>query len=338
MSRKRVLTILVGVIFLVVIFLSLGVGLFMISPAGREGRDQVIVIKEGQTLREVANELEERTIISSKTLFLLWAKIMGYGRQIKSGEYVLNSAMPPVRIFEKLTKGMILTHPITIPEGFTREQIARLLAAKGLVEENRFLSLTNAPSLLERLGIPGPSMEGYLYPDTYHFGRGISELSIIETMVKRFWQLVGPLKRRIEEAGMTLKDVITLASIVEKETGLGEERPIIASVFLNRLKRGMRLESDPTVIYGIEDFNGNLTRRDLARRTPYNTYVVKGLPPGPIANPGLESIMAVLYPAETDYLYFVSRNDGSHHFSKTLAEHNRAVRLYQKKRKGRQKK
>ncbi|MBW2030937.1 MAG: endolytic transglycosylase MltG [Deltaproteobacteria bacterium] len=336
MSRKRVLTILVGVVFLVFIFLSLGVGLFMISPAGREGRDQVIVIKEGQTLREVAHELEEKAIISSKTLFLLWAKIMGYGRQIKSGEYALNSAMPPVRIFEKLTKGMILTHPVTIPEGFTREQIARLLAVKGLVEEDRFLGLTNAPSLLERLGIPGPTMEGYLYPDTYHFGRGISELSIIETMVKRFWQLVGPLKRRTEEAGMTLKDVITLASIVEKETGLGQERPIIASVFLNRLKKGMRLESDPTVIYGIENFNGNLTRKDLARRTPYNTYVVKGLPPGPIANPGLESIMAVLYPADTDYLYFVSRNDGSHHFSKTLAGHNRAVRLYQKKRKAQQ--
>ncbi|MBW1996556.1 MAG: endolytic transglycosylase MltG [Deltaproteobacteria bacterium] len=335
MSGKRLLIILSGIVFLLAIFLSLGVGLFMISPAEKGGKDQVIVVEEGQTLREVANELEEKYIISSKTLFLLWAKIMGYGRRIKSGEYVLNSAMPPVRIFEKLTKGMILTHPVTIPEGFTRAQIARLLATKGLVDERKFLSLTSDPSLLEDFGISGPSLEGYLYPDTYHFGKGISGLSIIETMVKRFWQMVGPLKKRVEERGMTLSEVITLASIVEKETGLGEERPIIASVFLNRLKKGMRLESDPTVIYGIENFSGNLTRKDLARRTPYNTYVIRGLPPGPIANPGLESIMAVLYPAETDYLYFVSRNDGSHHFSKTLTEHNKAVRLYQKRGKGR---
>jgi UPF0755 protein len=139
----------------------------------------------------------------------------------------------------------------------------------------------------------------------------------------------------MDRVGMNLPELITLASIVEKETGLAEERPTIASVFLNRLKKGMRLESDPTVIYGIKDFDGNLTRKDLNRATPYNTYIIRGLPPGPIANPGLEAIRAVLYPAQTDYLYFVSRNDGSHHFSKTLSEHNKAVQIYQKRGKRR---
>ena len=161
---------------------------------------------------------------------------------------------------------------------------------------------------------------------------GLSPVSILDAMIKRFRQIIEPLKARIGVLDMTLDDVITLASIVEKETGKAEERPLIASVFLNRLKRGMRLESDPTVIYGIEEFNGNLTKDDLAEPTSYNTYIIRGLPPGPIANPGLESIKAVLYPAKTDYLFFVSRNDGSHQFSKTLKEHNRAVRMYQKKR------
>ena len=144
--------------------------------------------------------------------------------------------------------------------------------------------------------------------------------------------MVGPLKERAEETGMKMEDVIILASIVEKETGRGEERPIIASVFINRLRRKMRLESDPTVIYGIEDFDGNLTRKDLSHRTPYNTYVIHGLPQGPIANPGLESIKGVLYPADTQYLYFVSKNDGSHYFSTNLQEHNKAVQQYQKTR------
>ena len=157
-------------------------------------------------------------------------------------------------------------------------------------------------------------------------------MTVLDTMVKRFRQAVAPFAEKAKSMGMTLEDVLTLASIVEKETGRPEERPVIASVFLNRLRLGMRLESDPTVIYGIENFDGDLKRKDLSEKSPYNTYVIRGLTPGPIANPGLESIQAVIEPARTDYLYFVSRNDGSHHFSKTLAEHNRAVEIYQKRK------
>ena len=201
---------------------------------------------------------------------------------------------------------------------------------KTLVGKQQFLSLANDPALLEQYGVTGPSLEGYLYPDTYHLARGISASTAIDTMVNRFWEVVSPLRKRAEDVGMKMEDVIILASIVEKETGLAEERPTIASVFLNRLKRGMRLESDPTVIYGLKDFDGNLTREDLMKATHYNTYIIRGLPPGPIANPGLEAIKAVLFPAKTDYLYFVSKNDGSHHFSRTLSEHNKAVQIYQK--------
>jgi len=270
-------------------------------------------------------------VITHKPFFLVWARLMGYSKKIKAGEYRLGPSMSPLRILDILTKGAIITHSVTIPEGFTRVQIAALLSDKALVNKEEFLSLTADPEVLGEYGVTGPNLEGYLYPDTYQFGRGLSAKSIIGVMVRRFREITAPFRARAEEMGMTMAKVVTLASIVEKETGLEEERPLIASVFLNRMKAGMRLESDPTVIYGIEDFGGNLTRKDLATRTSYNTYVIRGLPPGPIANPGREAIKAVLYPAETDYLYFVSKNDGSHYFSKILSEHNRAVKLYQKK-------
>ncbi len=333
--RKRRVFISFGLLFLAALFVCAASGLFFITPADKAGNTQVVIVREGLSLKEVAGELDRERIIKNKALFELWAELLGYSRKIKAGEYELGSHMPPKRILEKLIRGEVITYPVTVPEGFTVAQISQLLHEGGLIDKQEFLSLINDPALLRRYGISAPSFEGYLYPETYHFARGISARSTIDAMVGRFWQVVSPLKARMDEVGMSLPEVITLASIVEKETGLAEERPTIASVFLNRLKRGMRLESDPTVIYGLEKFDGNLTRRDLNRATPYNTYIIRGLPPGPIANPGLEAIKAVLYPAKTDYLYFVSRNDGSHHFSKTLSAHNKAVQIYQKRGRGR---
>ena len=240
--------------------------------------------------------------------------------------------MAPITILEKLRKGVVVLHAVTIPEGFTMEQIGDLLAAKGLVQKEVFLRLANNPRALGAYGVTASNLEGYLFPDTYHFSRGLNPSTLIDAMVKRFWQMVGPFRERADAIGLSMGEVVILASIVEKETGEPTERPTIASVFLNRLSRGMRLESDPTVIYGLKDFDGNLRKNDLTKETPYNTYVIKGLPPGPIASPGLDAIKAILYPAQTDYLYFVSKNDGSHYFSKTLAEHNRAVGIYQKKK------
>lgn len=332
---KRSLIIFTGFVSLVAVILIMGFGLFFVKPAEKGGAHQFIIVREGMSLNEAADELERKGLITDDTLFILWAKLMGYSRKIKAGEYRLSSGMAPIRILEILTRGIIITHPVTIPEGFSRVQIAELLDRKELVDRERFLSVTDQPLFLKKYMISGPSLEGYLYPDTYQFGRGLSADSVIDTMIRRFRKLIEPFNRAIEESGMTLEQVVTLASIVEKETGRAEERPVIASVFLNRIKKGMRLESDPTVIYGLKGFNGNLTREDLSRPTPYNTYVIRGLPPGPIANPGLEAIKAVLYPARTDYLYFVSKNDGSHHFSRTLKEHNRAVMIYQVRRRSR---
>jgi UPF0755 protein len=331
-TRTRLVFISIGLFFLVVVFLSLGFAFFLMSPADKGGADQVFIVKEGSSLKEVAGDLETRGLITNKTLFVLWTRVKGYGKDIRAGEYSLSPAMAPVQLLEILRKGLVILYPVTIPEGFTRDQIADALAAKGLADKKRFLELTRDKTLLRQYGISGPTFEGYLFPDTYHFSRGMPTSAVLDTMVKRFKQVVSPLVDKSQGTGMKFEEVVILASIVEKETGKPEERPLIASVFLNRLRLGMRLESDPTVIYGIENFDGDLKKKDLTERTPYNTYVIHGLTPGPIANPGLESIKAVMDPARTDYLYFVSRNDGSHHFSKSLAEHNRAVEMYQKRK------
>jgi len=337
-SPKKLIFFGLGLSFLVGVFLLFGFGHYLISPAGKGGRDLLFVVPEGASLKEVVLDLEEKKIISNKSLFLLWARLSGYSRIIKAGEYCLNSGMPPVKILAILGKGAVISHMVTIPEGFTSAQIAELLGKKGLVEKGEFLLLAGDQDLVRRYGIAGAGLEGYLYPDTYRFYRGMTALSVVDVMVKRFKEVTAPFVERAEQLGMAFEDIVALASIVEKETGLAEERPVIASVFLNRLKRGIRLESDPTVIYGLTGFNGNLTRKDLSKPTPYNTYLIPGLPPGPIANPGLDAIKAVLFPAKTNYLYFVSKNDGSHYFSRTLAEHNRAVMIYQKKRRTRRKK
>ena len=336
-SRKKLIFFVVALFSLFGISLSIGLGLFLITPADKEGEEQVFVVEQGLPFEDVAGKLERRKIITNKNLLIFWARVRGYSREIKAGEYTLSSKLTPVKVLEKLRRGWVVTHPVTIPEGLTSEQIAELLAGKGLVNKVKFLSLTEDPSVVSRYGISGQSLEGYLYPDTYLFARGLAASAVIDVMVKRFWELVQPHRKRADEIGMKIEEIVILASIVEKETGRPDERPVIASVFLNRLKKGMRLESDPTVIYGLEEFDGNLKKRDLVRMTPYNTYLVKGLTPGPISNPGLESMKAVLYPAQTDYLYFVSKNDGTHHFSITFSEHSRAVEIYQKKRKRRPK-
>lgn len=301
------------------------------SPAGFDQKEETFIVKKGCGLKSVAIELETRKLIKSKDLFIFWALLKGGSRDIKAGEYSLNQSMSPVTIFTILASGAVKTHPLTIPEGLAAEQIADILAQKCLVDKREFMALAMDINLAASYHIDGQSLEGYLFPDTYLLSRDMGARQIIDLMIKRFWDIFSNLKKG-HETPMSLREIVTLASIVEKETGLAEERPLIASVFLNRLKRRMRLESDPTVIYGLKDFDGNLTKKDLQSPSPYNTYRNRGLPPGPIANPGRESLKAVINPAQTDYLYFVSRNDGSHYFSTTLREHNRAVIRYQKRR------
>ena len=233
-------------------------------------------------------------------------------------------------MLSKMTKGEVIQYVVTIPEGFSVNQIADLLEEKRLVNREVFIQATEDPAFIRTLSVPHQRLEGYLFPDTYHFTRHLKPETMIKAMVLRWKQTVsGEYEARAKELGMPMHQVLTLASVIEKETARPRERPLISGVFYNRLRRNIPLQSDPTVIYDLHQFDGDLRKADLSIESPYNTYVVVGLPPGPIANPGKAAIHAALYPASTDYLYFVSRNDGSHAFSTTLAEHNQAVQKYQ---------
>jgi len=219
---------------------------------------------------------------------------------------------------------------LTIPEGYSLAEISLAAEQVGLGPSGAFLQAAHDRSLAARLNIPADSFEGFLFPDTYRVPIDTVPEELITMMANRFrFVFDETMQKRLAGSGMSLLEAVTLASIVEKEAAQDSERPFIAAVFLNRLKKGMRLEADPTILYGVRPLGGPPIRRsEIKRKTPYNTYVIRGLPPGPIANPGLASIRAVLYPAETDHLYFVARNDGTHQFSSTLKEHNRAVRQY----------
>ncbi len=328
---KRFLLLSLLVLFLFAACFAGWMAYALFTPGMEQGKDQFFIVKEGQTLAEVAAGLERSGILTASFPLILWGKAQGFDKRIKAGEYNLNARMNAVEILERLTKGTVLTYSVTIPEGFTVRQIADLLHEKGLCDKETFLSSVHESPAGEGETAAVADLEGYLYPDTYRVARGTAPASIVGMMVDRFLEMTGPYREKMEESGMTIHEIVTLASMVEKEAGNAAERPVIAGVFFNRLKRGMRLQSDPTVIYGIKNFNGNLTRVDLRRPGPYNTYTQKGLPPGPIANPGIDAIRAVLNPSDTDFLYFVSKNDGTHHFSKTLQEHNSAVRKYQKR-------
>ncbi len=297
-----------------------------------KARPKLIFIPPGTSFKEIANLLANRGLIKSKLGFTLEAYRLGVIDKLKAGEYELAPNLSPAEILRRLAAGKVVTHFVTIPEGYNLYEIARLLDKAGLCPREEFLTLARDPSFLKELGLPGPTAEGFLFPDTYAFSRGLSCRAIMASMVRRFWEVWKDFAPRAEELGLSLKDVITLASIVEKEAVLPRERPLIAGVFWNRLKRGMPLQADPTVRYATKKFYRRLRKRDLKTRNPYNTYLYRGLPPGPICNPGRDSIRAVLYPAKTDYLYFVAKGDGTHHFSRTLREHERAVDLYQRKR------
>jgi UPF0755 protein len=292
--------------------------------------EQLVVVQSGQGFKPLSASLYQKGIILSPVKFRLFARIRGYDKHIKAGEYMLSSAMTPEKILETMVDGKVLLHRLTIPEGYNLRQIARAVENAGFATEADFLKAADDPDFVHAKGIDAQTFEGYLYPDTYYFPKGFTPENIISAMVKRFWSVFKPeWKERAKTLGMTIHQVITLASIIEKETAVADERPIISSVFHNRLKRNMRLESDPTVIYGMGDYNGNITRKDLERPTPYNTYTKKGLPPGPISNTGAKAIEAALYPADGKFLYFVSKNNGTHHFSTNFKDHSRAVRKYQ---------
>jgi UPF0755 protein len=309
------------------------------APAQANNSKEVVInVRQGQTLKTTADLLHQNSIIKNPLKLIIIARIKGYDKHLKAGEYLLSAAMTPRQILEIMVKGEVQLHKLTVPEGYNSRQIAELVAQAGFGTGEEFNRLASDPDLAREMGIEAATFEGYLFPDTYFFPRDVTVKKIISTMVQRFRSVFKPeWKERAKSFGFTVHQVVTLASIIEKETGAPVERPIISSVFHNRLKKKMRLESDPTVIYGIKNFDGNLTRKHLQTRTPYNTYKIKGLPVGPIANPGRASLEAALFPKETSYIYFVSKKDSTHHFSTNLKEHNRAVRKYQLRRKRKKK-
>ena len=294
-------------------------------PAGA-----TLIVRECETLATVATRLERAGVIRSALVFRTQARLAGVDRRLQPGEYHFSAPLGAAALRELLATGG--TRPeVTIPEGLTVRDIAALLAREGYGPAESFLCVADDPDFLLAAGVPGPQLEGFLFPDTYRLTPVMSPSEIFGVMVRRFHERYDAERyRRAAARGMSVNEVLTLASIVEKESALATERPLIAGVFYNRLHLGMPLQSDPTLIYAIPNFNGDLTRADLARQSTYNTYLIAGLPPGPIANPGLAAIDAVLAPTETPFLYFVSRNDGSHAFAATLPEHNRNVARYQK--------
>ncbi len=301
------------------------------TPAGEETSERSFAVEPGEALVSIARRLEAQGLIRSALGFRWLARLEEAERRIQAGEYALSPSLSPREILSRFLHGRVRLYRLTIPEGWTIPQIAAVVEKTGLAPAEEFVALARDPALAKKLGIPADSLEGYLFPETYFFPRGAGVRRILQTMVERFHAAYPPeWDEQASRLGLSRHEAVTLASIIEKETGDPAERPLIAAVFHNRLKRGMRLETDPTVIYGLGDFDGNLTRRHLETPTPYNTYLIRGLPPGPIANPGKASLHAALFPAPTPFLYFVSRNDGTHHFSTTYEEHQRAVRFYQR--------
>jgi UPF0755 protein len=293
--------------------------------------DEIIIhVKPGRPFNATTKLLHEAGVIQSPFRFNLIARIKGYDKRLQAGEYLLSGSMSPLMILGKLVRGEVQLYKLTIPEGYNMFQISELVAEAGFAEKADFLKSATDASFVREKGIQAETFEGYLFPDTYFLPKDITVKKIIATMVDRFGLVFKPeWKNHGQTYGFTVHQVVTLASIIEKETGVPSERPLISSVFHNRLKKRMRLESDPTVIYAIKDFDGNLTRKHLATPSPYNTYRIRGLPAGPIANPGRDSLEAALYPANTPYIYFVSKKDKTHHFSTNFKDHNKAVRKYQ---------
>ena len=290
-------------------------------------------IQPGTGLNRVATDLQETGVIRSALAVKLLARWNQQGGQIQAGNYQFSDPATPREILDRLIRGDVEKVSLTVPEGFTLQQIIARTAEKGFGRQERLSELAYDADFIHSLKIEADSLEGYLFPETYLFAPGIDEKALLKMMVDQFRSHIdSKLKKEAKTQGLSLHQWLTLASIIEKETGIVAEMPLISSVFHNRLKRNIPLQTDPTVIYGIKNFDGNITRKHLRTPTPYNTYMIRGLPPGPIASPGLAALEAAVRPATTKYLYFVARGDGGHQFSKTLKEHNAAVRKYQLRR------
>jgi UPF0755 protein len=327
--RRVTAIVLVVAILLTVVFFWR----YAVSPVNQPLVRKVVDIPKGAGFFRITEILSDAGLVENRPFFWMLALGKGATRHIRAGEYEFTVAMSPDKILDKLVRGEIKDYQVTLPEDITVSEVADRLVAYKLINPEEFMALATDKSFLKSLGIEASSIEGYLYPDTYLLDRSMTTREILRILVKHFWKEITPdMVRRAEAIGLTLNEWVTLASMIGKESGHKDEKPLISAVFHNRLKLGMKLQSDPTAVYRLEQ-NGapvkTVLRRHLAADTPHNTYRITGLPPGPIANPGIDSLRAALHPAPVAYLYFVATNTGEHQFSATLEAHNRAISKYQ---------
>ena len=338
---KKFVVLISILIFMSVTFIGLKMALDLLQPMNSEAKKELFEVKPGESFSTISQRLVSNNFIRDDRLLKIFARVTGQAGNVRVGEYELSAAMAPLKIMSIITSGKSVMHRVTFQEGLNMYEVAEILEERGLANKGEFLNLCQdgdfIHSLLkERL----PSLEGYLFPETYQFTKYTGARKIIKTMVDRFLKVYEEEIPENRNFYLDKHEIVTLASIIEKETGAPDERPRIASVFHNRLDKKMRLQSDPTIIYGVLVKTGkmlkNIKRSHIREHTKYNTYTVNALPYGPISNPGRESLRAVVAPEETDFLYFVSRNDGTHYFSKTYKEHLQAVRDYQLNSKARE--
>ena len=302
---------------------------------GYDAEEQFVEIPQGAGSVTIAKRLADAGVVADVNSFRLALWVTRTGRRLQAGEYRFDRAMSPRQVADKIARGDVYVHPITFPEGLTIRQMAALYESKGLGQAKAFIAAASNGELVRDIDPAAKDLEGYLFPDTYALPRRATAEQLIARMVAGFTKALTPdIVAAAAGRGLSVRELVTLASIVEKETGAKEERPLVAAVYSNRLKIGMGLQCDPTVIYALERagrYDGNLRREDLQFDSPYNTYRYAGLPPGPIASPGRASLQAAASPPDAPYLYFVSKNDGTHAFAATLDEHNRNVQEFQVK-------
>lgn len=316
-------------------FLMIGTHVYFIFKQTYDGPDKVFAVKNGDTFGKINQRLYNDGLISNTRIFHYYAKYKNVVTKFRAGNFTIPAGSNMEQVLDTLVNGQPNLISITIPEGKNMYEIAKVVNAAGITSEEEFLKAVQGSDLISQLNIQASSLEGYLYPETYRFAADTPAKTVVKTMVELFNKKTEQIN--FEHPFLNKHQVVILASVVEKETGAKIERPAIAGVFTNRLRKRMRLESDPTTIYGIWNrYQGNIKKADLLEMTPYNTYKVPALPIGPISNPSLEAIEAVLKPEQHDYLFFVSKNDGTHVFSKNYRDHSSAVNDYQRNSKARQ--
>lgn len=306
---------------------------FLRTPKNPSG-NILYEIKKGEGANSLAEHLMAAGILQKKTVFLYGHTLFYSKKTIKAGEFVFELPLSINKILQIVTEGKSLLHAVTIPEGLTRMEIATHLESLGTAEGEAFMKASEDTSAISAFDPDARDLEGYLFPETYFFQKGATSERIVSAMTDQFKDtFTEEWTKKARELGFTIREIIILASLIEKETSLPEERPIVSTVFHNRLKLGMKLDCDPTIIYALKQegqFKDRLRTKDMKLDSPYNTYLYGGLPPGPIANPGKESIRAALFPTDNDFLFFVAKNDGSHHFSRSFREHQNAVNTFQR--------